>query len=167
METTTQESSTYRTTQQTPIDRLFLRMASFYGKHWLDMWIDIPMDSVKAEWQAKLSGMPSKTVFRAVDYCADNVKFPPSLPEFMQLCKANTPSEITKALPRHFTDEELEANKKKLEKINSDLTRKSSRDWVRYWNTILDNPKGLQEITLSCAREALINLGHPYKVVNA
>lgn len=125
------------------------------------MWIDIPMDSVKAEWQAKLSGMSSKTVFRAVDYCADNVKFPPSLPEFVQLCKANTPSEITKALPRHFTGEEIEANRERIEKISTDLTRKSSRDWVKHWSTILDNPKGEKEITLAAAREALINLGHP------
>ncbi|HYN54376.1 MAG TPA: hypothetical protein VES38_06700 [Methylotenera sp.] len=130
------------------------------------MWIDIPMDSVKSEWQTKLSGMSSKSVFKAVDYCAENLKFPPSLPEFVLLCKANTPSEITKALPRHFTDEEIEVNKKKLEKINSDLTRKSSRDWVKYWNSILDSPNGKQEITLTDARKALINLGHPYQAVN-
>ena len=154
-------------TQIKPIDRLFLRMASFYGRHWIAMWEGVPLDSVKSEWQEKLSGMSSKTVFRAVDYCSENLKFPPSLPEFILLCKANTPSEITKALPRHFTSEEIEANRERIEKISTDLTRKSSRDWVKYWNAILDRPKGLQEITLSCAREALINLGHPYQVTNA
>jgi len=148
----------YQTTQQlNPIDRLFLRMASFYGKHWLDMWADVPIDSVKSEWQSRLTCMSSKVVFKAVDYCADNLKFPPTLPEFVQLCKANTPHEITKALSRHFTEAEIELNQERIKKASSDLAKTPITDmkqWARdliSGNKISNNP----DLAIRMAKEAL------------
>lgn len=143
----------YQTTQLNPIDRLFLRMASFYGKHWLDMWADVPVDSVKAEWQAKLSGMSSKTVFKAVDYCADNLRFPPTLPEFVQLCKANTPHEINKAIGRQFTQEELQKNHERITEISNGISTKSKTDFRAWIKPIIANPKAYPDISLKLAKE--------------
>lgn len=143
----------YQTTQQNPIDRLFLRMASFYGKHWIDMWSDVPVDSVKAEWQLKLSGMSSKAVFKAVDYCADHLRFPPTLPEFVQLCKASTPSEMTKAIGRQFTQEELQKNHERMTEISTSMTAKSRTDYRAWIKPILANPKAYPDISLKIAKE--------------
>lgn len=145
----------YQNIQPKPIDRLFLRMASFYGKHWLDMWADIPLESVKAEWQAKLDGMSSKIVFKAVDYCSNNLKFPPTLPEFVLLCKANTPSEINKALPRHFTEAEIAKNHERLEKVSKDLSSTSKTDYKDWAKRIIANPKAYPDLSFKLATEAM------------
>lgn len=143
----------YQTTQLNPIDRLFLRMASFYGKHWLDMWTDIPVDSVKHEWQSKLTGMSSKTVFKAVDYCADNLRFPPTLPEFVQLCKANTPQEMTKAISRQFTPDELQKNHERITEISNGISAKARTDYRAWIKPIIANPKAYPDISLKLAKE--------------
>lgn len=130
-------------------------MASFYGKHWLDMWIDIPIESVKAEWQAKLQGKSSNVVFKAVDFCSDNLKFPPTLPEFVLLCKANTPSEITKALPRHFTEAEIAKNHERIEKVTSDLAASARTDHKAWARNIVANPSKYPDLSLSMAKSAL------------
>lgn len=144
----------YQTIQQNPIDRLFLRMASFYGKHWIDMWSDVPVDSVKAEWQAKLTGMSSKTVFKAVDYCSENLRFPPTLPEFVQLCKASTPSEMTKAIGRQFTQEELQKNHERIAEISAAMS-KPKTDYHAWAKRIMQAPNKYPEISVNAAKEVI------------
>lgn len=129
-------------------------MASFYGKHWIDMWSDVPVDSVKAEWSSKLSGMSSKTVFKAVDYCSDNLRFPPTLPEFVQLCKANTPQEINTAISRHFTKEEMKENHDRMLKISSEMVaKKDTTDYMAWAKRILANPEKFSDYSIKSARE--------------
>lgn len=142
----------YQATKQRPIERLFLRLASLYGKHWIDMWSDVPIDSVMDEWQSKLSGLSSKVVFGAVDYCAENMKYPPTLPEFLQICKAKTPQEVTKVLERKFTEDELLANKKRIEKISKEM-QKNRTDFRAWIVPILANPKSYPDISVKYATE--------------
>ena len=118
------------------------------------MWSDVPIDSVHAEWQKTLSVFSAKTVFGAVDYCADNLKFPPTLPEFKLICKARTPQEITKALERKFSDDEIEANKRRIEKISKDLTA-SKVDHKAWARKVRANPSDYPEDSLKKANQAL------------
>lgn len=110
------------------------------------------MDAVKSEWQVKLNGMASKTVFKAVDYCADNLGFPPTLPEFIKLCKANTPHEMTKAIGRQFTQEELQKNHERITEISNEFTAKSRTDYRAWIKPILNNPKAYPDISLAKAK---------------
>ena len=66
------------------IDRLFGRFASLYGKHWLDMWADVPMADVKDAWSTELAGMTGEQIGKALDHVG---KFPPTCPEFVALCR--------------------------------------------------------------------------------
>jgi len=117
------------------------------------MWADIPVDSVKAEWHAKLSGLSSKTVFKAVDYCSDNLKFPPTLPEFVQLCKASTPQEITKAIGRQFTPEELQKNHERITEISHGISTKAKSDYRAWIKPIIANPSRYPDISLKLAKD--------------
>lgn len=81
-------------------------MASLYGKHWLDMWEGMPQEAVQAEWYAKLQGIPVKAIMQALEVCAEKHKFPPTLPEFLQICKAHMPKTFNRALPRFRTAEQ-------------------------------------------------------------
>ena len=66
-----------------PVDVLFARLASRYGRHWVDMWVGMPLDAVKAEWGATLAPVRGYQVEAALAACG---KFPPTLPEFKALC---------------------------------------------------------------------------------
>lgn len=66
------------------IDRLFDRFAALYGKHWFEMWADVPMADVKDAWATELRGVSGQQIVAALEKVG---KFPPTLPEFVALCK--------------------------------------------------------------------------------
>lgn len=119
------ELSTYR--QQAsplPIDRLFLKMATRYGRQWVDLWAGIPIDEVKSDWQKAIvkHGFTLRTVLLAAEN--ESQKFPPNLNEFVATCKALTPKPYSQAIGRKFTEAEIEANKKRLYEAALTLTVK-------------------------------------------
>jgi hypothetical protein len=69
------------------VDRLFARFATLYGKHWLDLWADVPIDAVKATWSEQLTGCDGEQIRKALEHCSHNNKFPPTCPEFVALCR--------------------------------------------------------------------------------
>jgi hypothetical protein len=71
------------------VDRLFARLTTMYGKHWLDLWVGVPMEAVKAEWSRALTGVSVEQVRLALDSMLDKGNaFPPTMPEFVSLCRA-------------------------------------------------------------------------------
>jgi len=134
-------------------------MASLYGKHWLDMWADIPMDSVKDEWAAGLAKFSLMEIGKAINHCADNLQFPPTLPEFKRICAAMKPGEITKALPRHFTAEEIERNHERLQAEAEKLQKKQERgmkDWAHaIIQRVKDGDRTVSDIAARFAKQAI------------
>lgn len=113
------------------------------------------MDSVKQDWQEKLQGMSSRVVFKAVAYLEDNnIKFPPTMPEFVSLCKANTPTEMQKALPRRYTQEEIEETQKKLEVIGETMRSIKPRD-PKAWAKLVLADSSANDYVKQRARDAL------------
>ena len=87
------------------IDRLFQKLHTMYGKAWLDLWIGVPIDAVKAEWARTLHGVEPETMRLALDSMATEGRaFPPNLPEFVALCRQfvrKGPHRLSLAAPRH------------------------------------------------------------------
>lgn len=83
------------------IDRLFDRLEASYGSKWLNMWGNTNLSNVKALWAEKLAGFAEnpKALGYALD-CLDEHPFPPTLPEFLALCrKAPQPERVAIAAP--------------------------------------------------------------------
>lgn len=132
-------------------------MASLYGKHWLDMWANIPIDEVKADWESALkrNNLTLKTCFMAMDKLADDgVQFPPTQPEFVRLCKSMLPKQFHAALPSK-RDEELA--QESVEKITKMVTEnmKPKTDHKLWAKRILETPKGRPDIAIRYAQEAM------------
>lgn len=70
------------------IDALFSRFEAMYGQQFVDKWKNMDIAMVKQEWANALHGMNGETIKLALQACRENNIFPPSLPEFYQLCKA-------------------------------------------------------------------------------
>ena len=81
------------------VDRLFLRLAALYGKHWLEMWTDVPIADVKDAWQEALRHKTAQSIGAALRHCALHNKFPPTAPEFAALCRDLTERDRTPMLP--------------------------------------------------------------------
>lgn len=69
------------------VDRLFDRFAAMYGKHWFDLWSDVPMADVKNAWREDLAGVTGEQIRHGLEHCKTHNKFPPTLPEFVGLCR--------------------------------------------------------------------------------
>ena len=70
------------------IDRLFSEMASMYGAKFADLWRGTDIEKVKEKWVEKLRGFVEHpgVIQKALD-ALDERPFPPTLPEFLILCR--------------------------------------------------------------------------------
>lgn len=80
------------------VDRLFVRFSMLYGTKFTDMWREIPLDDVKACWCDELSAYSIQQVAGAVNRLNEK-PFPPTLPEFLDLCEKAAPPNIAAHLP--------------------------------------------------------------------
>ena len=71
------------------VDRLFSRLAAFYGSQKLaTMWVDADMAEVKAVWAEQLGRFEPASISTALQRLIDSGnQWPPTLPEFCELCR--------------------------------------------------------------------------------
>jgi hypothetical protein len=126
------ELPTYRqdNPQQRPVDRLFLMLASCYGRHWLDMWAGVDIN--------------------------EGQKFPPTLPEFKNICNQMKKPEVARALPRKFTAEDQLKNHTKMQEAMAHLGgAKGNKDWARKIIERQRRGENLPDFAIRVAHEAL------------
>lgn len=68
------------------IERLFSRFAAYYGARFHDMWGGQRLDDVLAIWADELGDLTPDEMVRGVA-AAKIAKFPPTLPEFIAMCR--------------------------------------------------------------------------------
>lgn len=134
------------------IDRLFMRFSGMYGKHWADMWDGVPLEQVKAVWAEDLAGCTPEQIRHALDHCKTQLKFPPTCPEFVALCRQfrvepqnvpYLPAPVSR-MPPHIAEQ--------LKAFVEGKRSGDCRDWAR---KILANPKAYPWISKQFAEEAL------------
>lgn len=69
------------------IERLFERMLTYYGKRFVDQWADAPPELLKKRWAEGLATYSVDEIKRGL-MRLDQCTWPPTLPEFKQLCRA-------------------------------------------------------------------------------
>ena len=134
------------------ISKIFDHMSGLYGSKFADLWRGTDLEAVKRIWAEKLAGfqpMP-KAIKEALD-ALDNKPFPPTLPEFIGLCReaalrhqANIPQ-----LEHKPTAEELEkaheASLRAVGAIKNAQDKRGHREWVA--NLLQRQEKG-EKLTL-------------------
>lgn len=68
------------------IDALFTKLLAFYGSKFLDMWANTDIDEVKKIWATEIRKLTTEQMRVGYEQLATR-KFPPTLPEFIELCK--------------------------------------------------------------------------------
>jgi hypothetical protein len=81
------------------INSLFDRLEAAYGSRWQNMWGNSSLQNVKTLWAEKLAGFADNPKAMAYALNAlDEHPFPPTLPEFLALCR-KAPRPELQALP--------------------------------------------------------------------
>ncbi len=78
------------------VQRIFEHMSCCYGSKFLDMWAGQDLAAVRAYWGRKL-GRFSVAAIGAALSALESSPFPPTLPEFIDLCRAASAREASRA----------------------------------------------------------------------
>lgn len=68
------------------VKALLAKLSARYGTLFADRYAAVPQDVLIAEWGSELAGFTPEEIRRGLDGCRD-LKFPPTLPEFLALCR--------------------------------------------------------------------------------
>ena len=74
------------------VERVFGVLASFYGARFADMWRGVDPGAVKAQWAQALSDVPDEALRTGLASCRGRA-WPPTLPEFLSLCRPEPDAE--------------------------------------------------------------------------
>lgn len=86
------------------IDRLFLKFAAFYGYVWRNLYKNSEfLQFSKLEWQKALLEFDDSTLEAALVLCSKTKELPPTLSQFIDICKAVRASHIVvESRPKPF-----------------------------------------------------------------
>lgn len=68
------------------VKALFGKLSARYGTLFADRYAGVPQEVLIAEWGDELAGFTGEDIRRGLDGCR-TLKFPPTLPEFVGLCR--------------------------------------------------------------------------------
>jgi hypothetical protein len=87
-----------------PIDRIFDRLSSTYGKPFLDLYAGTPMGDVKTAWAHELAPFATRAGLSAIAWALDNLpERPPNAVQFRNLCR-QAPAQPAPRLPEPEAD---------------------------------------------------------------
>lgn len=111
------------------VERIFATMSAAYGTLFSDRWRDIDLGVVRGLWAESLASFSDHPeCFRlALTSMVEECQFPPTLPEFISLCRrhyrAPKPPAVA-AIEHHLTPEDIERNKARIAKMVASLGRR-------------------------------------------
>lgn len=109
------------------IDRIFSYLSGLYGAKFTDMWRETDIASVKLLWAEKLAGFKERPeVIKAAMDSLDDKPWPPTLPEFLHLCRdaARRFGPKVMAIEHKLTPEDVERNKARARELVEKLGRR-------------------------------------------
>ena len=87
------------------VKKIIKQLKSMYGSRFVDIWSCITAEEMVSAWAIGLAGLSGAEIKHGLDACLQNCKYPPSLPEFRQLCKNGFQQYD---VPKRMTPEEKE-----------------------------------------------------------
>lgn len=81
------------------VERLFAKMAAFYGDKFANMWRGANIEEVQKAWAVEMHKLANAQLKAGVDSLTALPK-PPTLPEFLNLCRQARIEQVSSAAPR-------------------------------------------------------------------
>ncbi len=103
------------------VERIFAVMAAHYGARFADAWRGVDAAEMKAAWARKLAGLTPQQIKRGLAGL-EQCRFPPTLPEFMALCRQAMPEAHVLKLPApRLTPEQREQGRRRFAELKRKL----------------------------------------------
>jgi hypothetical protein len=112
-------------------------------------------------WWNILSKYEFHVVHAAIDKWVDTETRPPTPAQIKEMCKPEI--EVFKSLPNKKSREGQAQMAKNVADFIRERVKPHERDWVRHWESILENPDKHEMHNIESAKRALVNLGKPWK----
>ena len=113
------------------VGRIFDELQATYGSRFADMWSGTNPAAVKAMWGRRLAGFTDRPeCLEAALASLDDKPWPPSLPEFISLCRDAARRTQRLALPAPGIDQEQSA--RRIEHVAATMKMPDAYDW-RGW----------------------------------
>ena len=74
------------------VERIFLRLSTLYGSKLSQMWATVPQEQMREVWAEELAGFTAEEIAAGLTACKLR-EWPPTLPEFLRLCRPLMASE--------------------------------------------------------------------------
>ena len=136
------------------VKSLLDRMAAMYGEKFVRQWEKTDPDAMRDMWAESLGRFDGDQIKWALQHLVGNNPFPPTLPEFVILCKqaprAEVPALPAPIVPLSIRQQRAAELAKQAEKVAS--KRPDGRRWAR---EILASPRQYPSIAVKFARMAL------------
>ncbi len=72
-------------------------MAAIYGHVWKSLFREAEfLMLAKEEWGETLAGFEAETIVKAVQLCRNRFEMPPTLPQFVRLCRQCRPPKLSR-----------------------------------------------------------------------
>lgn len=143
------------------VARIFEHMAGLYGSKFADLWGGSSPEKVHAVWAEKLAGFADKPhAIKAALDALDEHPFPPTLPEFVVLCRnaARRVGSAQAALPHKPTTEERQRQAEMARRIGDAVGADKIRDGIdEHWATHPRSPGHLRLIFDAAKRDPRIS----------
>ena len=112
------------------IEKIFTHLTELYGSRFADMWRGVDVAGVKTTWAAKLGGFSDRPeAIKAALDALDDKPLPPTLPEFLHLCRdaaRRQGDHKNPALECKLSAEQLEKNRARIRELVEGLARSKS-----------------------------------------
>ena len=120
------------------IEKLFQKFEDFYGAKWAAQYGDFPRERVKRTWAEELGGFSGESIAKALD-AQKSGKFPPTLPEFIELCRdaaRRIGTSSAPALTHKQTPEEVEHQRVMAKRLGDSIGTGKIHDGIdTHWAT--------------------------------
>lgn len=140
------------------VEKIFTLMACTYGNKFADLWSGQDMQTVKAHWAKKLGGFTGTAIAKAI-YSLDK-PFPPTLPEFIELCKQAARREesyVSLPPPVEVSKDTAAARSEEVKKIASRVGKNSgNKKWAEELRAAYLRGVKLHGIQIKMASAALL-----------
>lgn len=147
------------------VRKLFAELQGNYGTRFLDMWRsgvtdtngdDVGLQNAMDMWAEKLAGFRERpdAIRRVLDTLP---KHPPTLPEFVELCRTSCPKQEVKALPApEVPPSVIEARQAEAEAMAKRIAKKASgKEWAERIKADFIEGRRLMPIQVEMAPDAL------------
>lgn len=117
------------------VEKLFSKMTAFYGSRFASMWAGADVLEVQKAWAIEL-GKLSREQLKAGSESLSALPKPPTLPEFVALCRQARSEQASSAAPQLFyapraSEETVNANMRTLRPaISRIMTRVPTAEWA-------------------------------------